>query len=129
MEMYLPALHGAPIFFGCDMQFVRKLVLKLHRVTFSPEDVVARRGEVDHAMTFIREGSLNVSISLTSETLSSLPPGSQFGQAALCLPFKWALRSRLSPICLGLAQLFPAARSIVSNTARSAQLFLCSSLN
>ncbi|KAJ9598423.1 hypothetical protein L9F63_010898 [Diploptera punctata] len=50
----------APVFKGCDSDFLRQVITYLKRFTFFPGNFIAYKGEVNNRMYFIHQGSIEV---------------------------------------------------------------------
>uniref|UniRef100_A0A4W4EST5 Cyclic nucleotide-binding domain-containing protein n=1 Tax=Electrophorus electricus TaxID=8005 RepID=A0A4W4EST5_ELEEL len=80
---YTPLVKKSKLFQGTDIGFQRALSLKFNTQTFSPGQILARPGEINHSAYYIEHGLVEVFGEDPNDKIATLLPGSSFGEVYL----------------------------------------------
>ncbi|MFM8538843.1 MAG: cyclic nucleotide-binding domain-containing protein [Planctomycetaceae bacterium] len=76
-------IEQVPFFRNASSEFLRDLIPRLDARTFAPGEVLVHEGDVGDEMYFLTRGRVEVLRGLPPERLTSLTPGSFFGELAI----------------------------------------------
>lgn len=84
MHLRRGLLERVPLFRGADPGFVREVALHLHRVVYTPGDLIIRSGDQGNDMFFIDRGRVQI-LNAEHTVTDTLSDGDFFGEIALFL--------------------------------------------
>ena len=77
-------VETVPLFQACDAIFLHNIAMTLKPGVCAPNELIIRKGDVGHEMYFVVKGEVEV-LDGTGKVITTLGPGSFFGETALLL--------------------------------------------